>query len=530
MEDILKVFLSHNGEDKPVVRLIAEKLKQKGIPVWFDEWELQPGMPWQEGLEQGLEKSLAIVVFIGPGSFGKWETPEMRVALELQVQNQRPVIPALLPGVPEDVEKQMPLFLRRHTWVDFRAGVGDEKALKRLLWGVTGKNPEEKPPPPPPFFPPGGTNQVDDAIRNLNQTLLSGNLTYFIGSGASNGIADLPPRACDIARMLLLELQLIDHQHDKLLPPVDIAGMYYAMRVGDRNLEDKVCDLIMRQSRTVPPLHENLARLLNQLAATRPTRRMRRRTPQLIVTTSLDVMMERALLRAGISFTRIVQHRSQRRIEINEYRDVQRLDANTIQLPSVPGVHSAPVKVRLNQFDELDDIIATYGQRYIEQGSDEVPTETINVLHTLSLQGMPEPILYKFLGSQDVPDSCAISTDHYFQVARRILRRNCIPAQISEIIANTPVLFFGYGFLDPDFRLTYYTLLRKPFELATEQRYALQLPPDRFANDIYRRMETGLWENIKRAGQLQLGIATLEEDGEVFLRKLLESLQTELAA
>ena len=41
------VFLSHNSDDKSVVRDLAEKLKARGIKVWLDEWELVAGRPWR---------------------------------------------------------------------------------------------------------------------------------------------------------------------------------------------------------------------------------------------------------------------------------------------------------------------------------------------------------------------------------------------------------------------------------------------------------------------------------------------------
>ena len=33
------VFLSHSAKDKAVVRPLAERLRQDGLTVWFDEWE-----------------------------------------------------------------------------------------------------------------------------------------------------------------------------------------------------------------------------------------------------------------------------------------------------------------------------------------------------------------------------------------------------------------------------------------------------------------------------------------------------------
>ena len=45
------VFLSHNSKDKPAVRTLGTALKKRGLSVCLDEWELQPGLPWQNALE-----------------------------------------------------------------------------------------------------------------------------------------------------------------------------------------------------------------------------------------------------------------------------------------------------------------------------------------------------------------------------------------------------------------------------------------------------------------------------------------------
>jgi hypothetical protein len=37
------VFLSHNPRDKPRVRQLAERLRDAGLRVWFDEWAIRSG-------------------------------------------------------------------------------------------------------------------------------------------------------------------------------------------------------------------------------------------------------------------------------------------------------------------------------------------------------------------------------------------------------------------------------------------------------------------------------------------------------
>jgi nucleotide-binding universal stress UspA family protein len=128
------VFLSHNSRDKPAVRQLAEALRKRGLRVWLDEWELVPGRPWQEALEEIIQKTESAAVLVGADGLGPWELPEMRGCLSEFVSRRSPVIPVLLPGVPN--QPNLPLFLKQFTWVDMRGGLTKE-GVDRLVWGIT---------------------------------------------------------------------------------------------------------------------------------------------------------------------------------------------------------------------------------------------------------------------------------------------------------------------------------------------------------------------------------------------------------
>jgi TIR domain-containing protein len=136
MPDEFDVFLSHNSQDKPVVEEIAVRLRARGLRVWLDKWELRPGFPWQEGLEEGVRASRAVAVFVGASGLGAWEEPEMRAFIARSRREKIPVIPVLLPGCPDS--PQLSLFLEALTWVDLREGVTEE-GFAQLVWGITGK-------------------------------------------------------------------------------------------------------------------------------------------------------------------------------------------------------------------------------------------------------------------------------------------------------------------------------------------------------------------------------------------------------
>ena len=148
------VFLCHNSHDKPRVKDIGRSLKELGILPWLDEWELRPGMPWQDALEQQIGCVKSAAVFVGSEGVGPWQHQELAAFLRKFVDQRSPVIPVLLPEAP--AEPDLPLFLVGMTYVDFRET--DPDPMKRLVWGITGQNDgdddDDASSPPPRKQPP----------------------------------------------------------------------------------------------------------------------------------------------------------------------------------------------------------------------------------------------------------------------------------------------------------------------------------------------------------------------------------------
>ena len=148
------VFLCHNDRDKPQVKDIGRSLKELGILPWLDEWELRPGMPWQDALEQQIGCVKSAAVFVGSEGVGPWQHQELAAFLRKFVDQKSPVIPVLLPSAP--AEPDLPLFLVGMTWVDFRES--DPDPMRRLVWGITGLNDndddDDVPRTPPEKRPP----------------------------------------------------------------------------------------------------------------------------------------------------------------------------------------------------------------------------------------------------------------------------------------------------------------------------------------------------------------------------------------
>ncbi|MEO6034785.1 MAG: toll/interleukin-1 receptor domain-containing protein, partial [Verrucomicrobiota bacterium] len=97
------VFLSHNHADKSRVRRLEERLKQAGLRVWFDEWNVRSGDIIALKVDEGLEQFRVLLLCLSPNALASdW------VALE-----GRRFIPLLL------ADCELPDTLRRYKYVDY---------------------------------------------------------------------------------------------------------------------------------------------------------------------------------------------------------------------------------------------------------------------------------------------------------------------------------------------------------------------------------------------------------------------------
>jgi len=115
---ISKLFLCHNSDDKPFVRIINNELKERSVHTWLDEEQLSPGKPWQVELEEQIYTIGSAAVFVGKNGLGPWQENEIRAFLSEFVNRGCPVIPVILPDARQIPE--LPIFLKQMTWIDLR--------------------------------------------------------------------------------------------------------------------------------------------------------------------------------------------------------------------------------------------------------------------------------------------------------------------------------------------------------------------------------------------------------------------------
>lgn len=129
------VFFCYNTPDRNQVKVIASRLKERGILPWLDVWDVRPGTRWQDELARQITSIKAVAVFLGPGRTGPWQNLEIEEILKQFAQRKRLVIPVILEN--RLGQPHLPGFLGLWHVVDMRQPEPDP--MDQLVWGITGE-------------------------------------------------------------------------------------------------------------------------------------------------------------------------------------------------------------------------------------------------------------------------------------------------------------------------------------------------------------------------------------------------------
>ena len=123
-------FLCHAGEDKrDFVRPLANELQKCGMTCWLDEAEVEWGDNLFKKINEGLNNSQFVIVFLSQNFINKkWPPRELYAALTIEDQEQKKKVLPLMSCDPKIILEQYPL-LAEKVYVRFDEGV-DRIAIK----------------------------------------------------------------------------------------------------------------------------------------------------------------------------------------------------------------------------------------------------------------------------------------------------------------------------------------------------------------------------------------------------------------
>jgi hypothetical protein len=95
VEKQFDVFISHASEDKDdFVRPFATLLKEKGLKIWYDEFELKIGDKLRRKIDEGLNKSRYGIVILSNFFFSKeWPQKELDGLFAIEDDGQNVILP-----------------------------------------------------------------------------------------------------------------------------------------------------------------------------------------------------------------------------------------------------------------------------------------------------------------------------------------------------------------------------------------------------------------------------------------------------
>src|SRR5215207_6537015 len=92
-----RVFISHASQDRAAVEALAAALRERGIDVWLDSWEIGPNADIVREINEGLAKATAgVVVFSQHALDSKWVQAEQRYLMYASIQEGKPLVPVTL--------------------------------------------------------------------------------------------------------------------------------------------------------------------------------------------------------------------------------------------------------------------------------------------------------------------------------------------------------------------------------------------------------------------------------------------------
>lgn len=122
-----KVFISHSSVDNKFALKLAQDLKEAGIPVWLDVWEIKVGDMIVEKVEEAMAESDFLVVVISKASMNsRWVQEELSAAKTIEIGKRGIfILPALIESC------KLPPLTASKRYADFRENY--QNGLREIL-------------------------------------------------------------------------------------------------------------------------------------------------------------------------------------------------------------------------------------------------------------------------------------------------------------------------------------------------------------------------------------------------------------
>ena len=124
-------FVCYARDDEPFAITVAEAMRARAVPIWLDQWNIQPGADWSKAVDEGLNGCANVLIVLSPAAVASDEVAsELRAALD----SRKRIIPLLY----RRCEIPIRLRLKQHIDCTGSQEVSD-RTLDRLARAVLGR-------------------------------------------------------------------------------------------------------------------------------------------------------------------------------------------------------------------------------------------------------------------------------------------------------------------------------------------------------------------------------------------------------
>lgn len=176
----MKAFISHDSQDKErFVKNLAERLIEKGIDVWYDDWELRYGDSLMKIFEDEVKCDIFISVISKHSIESNWVKEETDLAFIRKIEKQMKFIPIILMEDKIEIPPQFN-YIRQCRIKDINNYKEEFKKLVSEIYGITNKPPLGNPPKYIFETPIKGFELIDSIIiKSIGDNIIKNEKTTF---------------------------------------------------------------------------------------------------------------------------------------------------------------------------------------------------------------------------------------------------------------------------------------------------------------------------------------------------------------
>lgn len=103
-----KIFLSHSKVDKTIIERIANDLRVARVDVWYDEWEIPPGVSFRNQITKGIDDCDLFFIYLTESSAKSyWVQHELDTAFIKQANSGRSILALFVSA--DHMRKELPI-------------------------------------------------------------------------------------------------------------------------------------------------------------------------------------------------------------------------------------------------------------------------------------------------------------------------------------------------------------------------------------------------------------------------------------